>query len=88
MFSAAPFIAAVISLLKVKDLETPQRMIIERASDILKQNEIFLKTESLTGIVYGTCGVSIIVGLIALVGRMCYARYSRASNKILACLVR
>ena len=88
VISAGAFIAALITEIKFKDLDSVEKLVIRRATDILGQNELFLKTEAVAGLVMATSGISILVGVIALVGRMCNTRLSSSDYKIFSCLVR
>ncbi len=88
MVSGGAFIAALFTEIKYKDLNSGERGVIELISDSLGQNELFLKTEAVAGIVFAFSGISIVLGLIALVGRICHARHTRSNNRVFACLVK
>ncbi len=54
-----------------RGLSTLVRANVLIVSDILGLNELFLKTEATAGLVFATTGVAVVVGIIALVGRIC-----------------
>jgi hypothetical protein len=70
-------------------LSDGQKILIERISeDVLGQNELFVKTEAVAGLTFASTGVAVIIGLIALIGRVCHARHTRSNHRIFFCLVR
>ncbi len=80
-------IAAIFTEMKYKGLSTPVRTNVKVVSDILDQNELFLKTEATAGLVFATTGVAVVVGIIALVGRICNISHKPTTIKLFFFLV-
>ena len=79
------FIAAIFVDIKLKGIS---RLHIQRRSDMLDQNELFLKTEATAGLVFAFTGIAILIGIISLIGRICNHKYEREStNRVFSCLV-
>lgn len=73
-----------------KDLDDSERSQIEIVSIIFRHNsrELFLRTEATAGLVLATTALLWMIGLIALVGRICTdTEDSTRSAKIFTCLV-
>lgn len=87
MVCGGAFVAALFTEVKFKDLTANERAMIEHMSESLDQNELFLKTESLAGIVFGMTGVAVVVGFIALIGRMCNVKHESSNRRVFSCLV-
>lgn len=81
-------IAAFFTEVKFKkELSSSERGMIDLASYFLDQNELFLKTEAMAGIVFGVSGVAVVFGFISSIGRMFHLRHTNTNYWIFACLV-
>ena len=78
--------AALLTEMKFKDLSSAS--VIELVSEVLGQTELFLKTEAVAGLVFASTGVAVLVGVIALIGRMVHAKHESCTNRFFTCLVR
>ena len=88
MASAGAFVAALVTEIKFKDLSGFESSSIGILSnDILNQNHLYFKTEATAGIVFAITGISIIVGFVALVGRICHIKHTPEAYRIFSCLV-
>ena len=85
--SAGAFIAALFTEIKFKDLNNGERRFIETESDLLGQNELFLKTQCTAGLVFATTGLLALFGFIALVGRICNIKHEKTNKRIFTTLV-
>ena len=86
--TAGAFIAALFVQIRFQDLSDGERSAIESISDVLLgQNELFLKTQAVAGLAFASTGLALLVGLIALLGRICHARHTRSNHRIFFCLV-
>ena len=84
--SAGAIAAALFTEIKFKDLNDVERRAIQTASNVADQNELFLKTEAMAGIVFAITGISVVVGFVALIGRICQAKHT-PTYRIFSCLV-
>ena len=87
MAGAGAFIAALITEIKVKNLNTLERTAIQTGSNALDQTDLFPKTEAMAGVVFGITGVVVIVGLAALVLRIFNTGRTKSYYRIFFCLV-
>ena len=62
--------AAIIAEVRYKNLGKIETAITEWVSRINDQDDLFLKLEAMCGLVFGTTGVSVLVGFGCLVGRI------------------
>ena len=77
MSSAGAFIAAFITKLQNKSLSSTLRV------DAIEGNNLTLKTEVMSWLVFATSGVVLFFGIVALIGRI-----YNAHHKIFYCMVR
>ena len=85
--SAGAFIGALFVEIKYTDLNDIERGAIETISDVLDQNELFLKTQIVAGLAFATTGLLALIGFIALVGRLCNVQHEQKNRRIFTCLV-
>lgn len=85
--SGGAVVAAVLTEIKYKDLGTAERTNINAVTRVTGINELYLRTEATAGLVFATTGVAVIVGIIALVGRICNARNEESNRRLFSCLV-
>ncbi len=79
--------AALFVEIRFKGLSNFTKNLIEPISTALGQNELFLKTEALAGWVFGATGLAVLIGSLALIGRICNARHDSGNRKIFSFLV-
>ena len=79
--------AAIFTQIRFSGLSSTLSELIQGESNARDQNELFLRTQATTGLVFGATAVVAIFGLIALVGRLCETRNEKTGSKISTCLV-
>ena len=85
--SAGAFVAALVTEIKVKNLSDVERIAIQTGSNVLDQDDLFPKTEATAGVALGITGVSVIVGLTALLLRILNPGWIKSYYRIFFCLV-
>lgn len=76
--SGGALVAAIFTEMKYKNLGALTRFNIETVTEIEGINEIYLKTEATAGLVFATTGVAVLVGIIALIGRIANNRNAQS----------
>ena len=77
-------VAAIIAEIRYKNLSSAEKAIIEQASKINDQDGLFLKLEAMSGLVFATTGVSLLIGFVCLVGRIFIVEKSHPFRIIIA----
>ena len=72
MVGGSALVAAIVAEVRYKNLDSFETTIIEQASYINDQDNLFLILEAMSGLVFATTGVSLFVGLVCLLGRTFY----------------
>ena len=72
MVGGSALAAAIIAEVRYKSLNSLEEGLIEQVSRIYNQDDLFLKLEAMSGLVFGTTGVSLLFGIVCLVGRIFY----------------
>ena len=80
--------AAILTEMKFKDLDSFSATTIGSISQGLGQTELFLKTEAMAGLVFAITGVAVVFGIIALIGRLLNAKHETSTNRVFTSLVR
>ena len=76
--------AGLLTEIKLKELESDEDLVrlVMAVSIAREQTNIFLRTEGTAALVFTTVGIAVLVGIIALLGRMVHAEHDLASNRI------
>ena len=80
--------AAILTEIRFKGLNDILRAFIEAESNAREQDDLFLRTEVTAGLVFASAGLLVLIGFIALVGRICNAEHEQSSRRIFTLLVR
>ena len=84
MASVGAFVAALVTELKKRSLSSTQRQDV----DAFEDNNLTLRTDVMSGLVFATTGVVFLVGIVALIGRIYHAHHNSTKQKIFFCMVR
>ena len=87
MASAGALIGAIFIQMKYYDLTSAQRFNIDSIASLEDINEIYVKTQATAGIVFASVGVAVVVGIIALIGRIINSRNYERKKRLFSCLV-
>ena len=80
--------AALVTEIKFKQLTDVQSTIIEQTSTTINnQDDLFVKTEAMAGLVFATTGVAALIGFVAFIGRIFNARHTQSLDRVFAALV-
>ena len=64
------FIAALFLEVEFKELTNEQKKFISNASNSLSQEQLYVKTEVVAGLVFGTSIFAVLIGIVALLLRL------------------
>ena len=85
--SGGAMTAAVLTEIKYKNLEQALKINVNVITSVLEIKELYLKTEAMAGLVFATTGVAVVVGIIALIGRIINAKNDESNQRLFSCLV-
>lgn len=84
--TAGCVLASLFVFVKLRSLSDGEKRLISRISDGLGQNELKLKTEATAGLAMTTSAVAVVVGIISLIGRICYTRNQLTDQRLYSSL--
>ena len=85
--SGGALAGATFIQMKYYDLTHAQRYIIDTITRLEDINKIVVKTQATAGIVFASVGVAVVVGTIALIGRIISSKKSEGKKRLYSCVV-
>ena len=80
-------VGAIFVQMKYYDLTSAQRLFIDIFTQWEDINKIFVKTQAVAGIVFAGVGMAVVVGIIALIGRIISSKKSEGKKRLYSCVV-